>query len=144
MKSVTLTNYNTTGYIVPTGYASGDTEGLDIATTFNPYSSKVTTELSFVAENDDETSYIIYVPEYGTYSSDDDAPKITIHFDFSIAEETEAFYFDTYTDGARDNKYPNIERNNVYNFTVKKETSFIVTTTDWTEVFNNTFKFESD
>lgn len=142
MESVTLTNYNTTGYIVPNGFADENTEDLEIATTFHPYSSKATTttELSFAKESD--TSFFIYVPEYGGYTSDDNTPKITIHFDFSIVAETESFYFDTYTNGVRDTKYPNIERNNAYNFTVKKETSFIVTTTDWTDIFNNTFTFK--
>lgn len=151
IKSVTLKNHNTTGYIVPTGYADyNDTKSLyiesteSIKNTFHPNSSRAstTTELSFEKESDN--SFFIYVPEYGGYTSEDDTPKITIKFDFSIVEdEMESFYFDNYTtEGVRKQDNPNIERNNAYTFTVKKDKGFIVATDNWIAVYDNTFKFE--
>lgn len=151
--SVTMTNHNATGYLVPKGYSSVsetnlltmiDTETWDWAAdqTFNPYASASTGSVTLAQNANNE--FYVYVPEC---SVDGARPKFSVTFDFQTDSDTETydFDFDKYTtDGeAEENNSFHIERNHVYGFVITiLKGSFKVSSTEWTNTFTNEYTFE--
>lgn len=152
--SVTLTECNESGYIMPKGYAAvANTTELRMVelwqfndwtddNTFNPYTSAAGKTLTFQKESD--TEYYLYVPEYEV---DDVLPVFNIKFDFQLDDDAAyTFNFDLYEDGVAkgDENYKyNIERNHIYIFTIKKnKNELTVESNDWTNTFDNEYVFE--
>lgn len=148
ISSVTLTNCNKTGFIVPKGYATvSSTTELTMMDppddgTFNQYpSSDGTPETgTLTLQKESDTEYFLYVPEYKISNG---RPSFSIKFDFQTDADSEyTFDFDVYDSGKSTSADYDIERNNIYTFTIKKNKGKLyIVSGDWANTFNNEYTF---
>lgn len=153
--SVTLTNYNTTGYCAPlvterSDYDHDYTLSEDFAEALHLVSNKESTgSLNFTEDNG---TWVIYIPEYRNLTEDGTVVRsdgkeaiINVKFDFQKdGEEPYTLYFADYEDSQPGNRH-NIERNNLYRYTLNYAThKLVVEAGEWTDVFENEIEFKKN
>lgn len=145
LSSVVVDKYNTTGNVLPTGYADvADTRHLNQQDVFHPNDTSAGTDLSFIQKTDQEKFYV-YMPEY--QNVDVDTPA-NIHL--VIDGKSYIIRFKHYVGGQATGDPYNIVRNHYYKYiitSVSKETIEVNLTLqyeveDWTEVTNPGLSFE--
>lgn len=131
LKSVTLNNYNTKGYVLPkTWNTVDDTQKIKFSGSLNPQTSKPTDNngLSFDLTDDKQSTKTLYIPEY------DNTSEGVTHTTISLTltdkngsnEETHTLQFAEYENGKVTENYHDIQRNHYYKFEVYKDAGKLV------------------
>lgn len=117
---ISVSNYNTLGYIVPKGYTEKSTKDIDY-NTLNANSTIIEDEnLSFFdnteVDDDKQTYWYVYLPEIGSGNE----PKITVEYttiDDKTTTHERSFKIGEYTKG-KFTEGINIVRNHIYTFSL--------------------------
>lgn len=125
LSDVTLSNYNTKGYITPKGYNIDATKSLYYENnsssnniSFNPYNAAANTSLAFQAETTG-SSYIVYVPEGNTETlSANINIKLTSKTNTKDVKEYEIKVADYDDDGKAITDGIDLIRNTVYEYII--------------------------
>lgn len=164
LQSVTLCGYNAAGYCAPSGVSQegdydhngnydedyvhtlhlvGDANDVD-ASNRSAWLQRVSK--ASVAENE---KWIGYIPEYQNLNADgtvsDARSFLKVKFSYQVPDDE--YYridFARYGTDGKPASYFNIERNNLYRFTVKivEGHKLVVNVQDWTNAFDNNFEFQ--
>lgn len=122
LKSVTLNNYNTEGYILPKTWDKVDkTRNINFAGSLNPKNSAATTSLNFKVNSDSTATESLYITEYDNTSSDATPATISLVLKEGDEEQTYTLHFRTYENGDPTGAAFDIQRNHYYQFEVYKE-----------------------
>lgn len=164
LQSVTLCGYNTTGYCAPAGVTKeGDYDHngnydedylhtlhlVGNANDASASSQSILLQRVTKASATDNERWIGYIPEYQNLNADntpsDTRSFLKIKFGYQVPDDE--YYrldFARYGDDGNPTSYFNIERNNLYRFTVKvaERYKLVVDVKDWTNAFDNNFEFQ--
>lgn len=142
--SAKLSNYNYLGYIVPKEFSSVDetsqlaynaTDGTN-PLSYNPYTSKANSSLSFVEETAGKR-FVLYVPEYATTEDDNGntTPQIILTLqdkDGYTLTPDYAINLRRYDDGVA-KEVLSLVRNTIYNYTITGAKSVKYQAIDWND-----------
>lgn len=142
LQSVSISNYNTYGYIMPTGYTVDATTELyyeddSSPLTFNPKTNNSNKALTFNANNTG-TTFTAYVPEYRTQekSGGSTDPYISVTLKPKSSSGSAATYqIGLYRDIENSSGIMNLIRNTIYDYTITlvgPELSLKYQAIDWT------------
>lgn len=110
--------YNTSGYCLPTGYASvADTEDLDTETVLNPLATTPTGTIEFDVA-DDGLSALAYLPEYDASAESANMSVTLQKGDDTTTAKTFTIDFKTYADGKATTTDLDIVRNHLYTYSL--------------------------
>lgn len=145
LTSVSVSNYNTKGNIVPQGYTETSTRNIDYENnTFNPCTDckEEDESLSFKGTEveDGKTYWYVYLPEMTSSNNS----KITVTYTYNNNEQTKTFSIGEYTKGSLTGNI-DVVRNHVYSFYLNKrievELELKYQAIDWTSG-SGTVEFE--
>jgi len=152
--SVTLTNYNTKGYCAPLVTERSDYDhdyvwSEDFVKALHLVNDTESTDpLSFTEDNG---KWVIYIPEYRNLTEDgtdvrSDGKEATIKVKFDFQKDKDdpyTLYFADYDENSEPGNRHNIERNNLYRYTLSFATHKLsVESGDWGGVFENEIEFK--
>lgn len=164
LQSVTLYGYNAAGYCAPAGVTKeGDYDHngnydddyvhtlhlVEGANDANASSRSILLQRVTKASATENEKWIGYVPEYQNLNADNTPSEarsfLKIKFDYQVPDDE--FYrldFAQYGTDGSPTSYFNIERNNLYRFTVKiaERYKLAVSVKEWTNAFDNNFEFQ--
>lgn len=161
LQSVTLCGYNVAGYCAPAGVTKeGDYDHngnydedyvhtlhlVGNANDASASSQSILLQRVTKASATDNERWIGYIPEYQNLNTDntpsDARSYLKIKFDYQVpADEFYRLDFAQYGTDGSPTSYFNIERNNLYRFTVKvaEKYKLAVDVKDWTNAFDNNY-----
>lgn len=153
---VSLSDYNQSGYIVPTGYDAENTKALyyessDKPVSFHPYTSKAGTTVDFETESEGR-SYVVYVPEYETGTDANDVTTPCINVEIAPVGETSGKSYTVqlrpYEGGKATSEVVSLKRNTIYEYILELSVEAIkigYKVMPWTDGGTNslTYSFES-
>lgn len=146
---VVLSTFNTEGYVAPSGYVkTANTAELDYAGCFNPTSNNSkATQLSFIADPDENGSYIVYFTECNNTADAEAKVSLTLKKD-NVDNGTFDINFKNYNIDTQP-LYSQLTRNHVYDYTItgvsSSTTALSITSTvsEWS-VFEEKLDFEDN
>jgi hypothetical protein len=133
ISDVKLNTRSTTGFVVPTGYAStANTAELDYNDCFNPAPLDATaSQLPFTAEPDAPNSYIVYFTECANNADN----EVTADLMLNSKDMTQHSYSISFKDYNTQQLYTQLTRNHLYNFEItgaQHDIEVTSTVSDWT------------
>jgi len=152
LSTVNISDYNKTGYIVPSGYTSSSTKTLfysgDVSPlSFNAKSSKMGTGLPFEEEIEGK-SFIIYLPEHltsATSSGTDPFISLSVTSE-GDAQNTRSYtiWLKQYSGGSPTGDPLSLTRNTVYDYTISalSELKVDYSVMPWTDGGNNSLEYK--